>query len=256
MIDLHAHILHDLDDGARTLDDALAMARIAVADGITLMAATPHSPDSFVGERFSVPRVRERLQELRAALEAAGIPLEIVTGTELCYAADLPRRLRAGELLPYGASRAVLLECPGVEMPSALPDLVFELQAAGYRVLLAHPERLREVQRQPQVLAPLVERGMLIQLTAAALAGHMGAAQHAAAEALVAQGLAHVLATDAHGPTMRQPVLSEARARAAALLGEAGADMLVRAIPRALLDDAPIPALPRPPKASRWWKFW
>lgn len=253
---MHSHILHDLDDGARTLDDALAMARMAVADGITLMSATPHSPDSSVGERYSVALVHERLAELRAALHAAQIPLELVAGTELCYAANLPQRLRAGALLPYGASRAVLLECAGTELPSALPELVFGLQAAGYRVVLAHPERLRDVQHRPAVLAPLAERGVLIQLTAAALTGHQGATLRAAAEALVAQGLAHVLASDAHGPTLRQPLLSEARACAAALLGEPAADMLVRDIPRALLDDAPIPALPHPQHAARRWKFW
>jgi protein-tyrosine phosphatase len=256
MVDLHAHILHGLDDGARALDDALAMARVAVDDGITLMAATPHSPDSIASQHYSAALVRERLGELRAALAAAQIPLELVEGTELCYAADLPQRLRAGTLLAYGGCRAVLLECCGAELPAALPELVFTLQAAGHRVVLAHPERLRDVQRRPELLAPLAERGVLIQITAAALAGRQGATLHAAAEELLLRGLAHLIASDAHGPVLRPPVLSEARARAAALLGEAAAELLVRDIPRALLDDAPIPALPRSPRPARKWRLW
>jgi protein-tyrosine phosphatase len=256
MIDLHSHILHGLDDGARTLDDALAMARVAVADGITLIAATPHCPDSIASRAYSVALVRERLRELRAALRDAQIALEVVEGTELCYAADLPRRLHAGELLAYGGAGAVLLECSGVEIPAALPEVIFGLQATGHRVVLAHPERLRDVQRRPALLAPLAERGALVQITAAALVGRHGEAQRAAAEALLRAGLAHIIASDAHSPALRPPVLSEARARAAALLGEPAADLLVRDIPRAVLDDAPIPSLPQPTRPSRRWRLW
>lgn len=258
MIDLHSHILPDLDDGARTLEEALAMARIAVADGITAIAATPHSPESTMGKRYSMSLVQERLRELRAALRVAQIPLDVVSGTELFYAADLPEQLRAGTVLPYGDSHAVLLECPAGDLPPVLSDIIFGLQAAGYRVVLAHPERIRDVQRQPGVLAPLVERGALMQITAEALVGRQGDLFGRTAEALVTKGLAHILASDAHGvPPRRAPVLSEARARAAELLGSDAADAMVLDTPDALLHDRAITVRPpQPAKPTRRWKLW
>lgn len=258
MIDLHSHILPDIDDGAATLDISLAMARRAVADGITTVAATPHSPDSLAGKRYSVELLDQRLEMLREMLAQEQIPLTIVRGTEITIASDLVPRLRKGELLTYQGCKAILLECPGSHMPDELPDVVFKLQAAGYRVLLAHPERLREVQRDAGVLAPLVERGALVQITAEAFLGQRGETWEHATHALLQRGLAHVMSSDAHGMPPRRPLeLAAAHARAAQLVGQPLADALVRDIPDALLHDQPI-HLPRPQPAphAKKWRLW
>jgi len=257
MIDLHSHILPDMDDGAASLEVSLAMARHAVADGISVLAATPHSPESSMGRRYSVALVAERLAELRAALAEAHIELTLVAGTEVTIANDLVARLRGGELLTYAGSRAVLLECPGSRMPAALPDVVFELQAAGYRVLLAHPERLREVQREPGVLAPLVERGALVQITADALLGRQSEVLERTAQALLLRGLAHVLASDAHGmPPRRPPALTAAHDRAVDFVGQSLADALVFDTPDALLHDRPLPVRQQQAAAPKKWWPW
>lgn len=257
MIDLHSHILHDLDDGARSLEAAVAMARAAVADGVTVMAATPHGRSSANAghTRYSVALLHERLDELRAALAADAIPLEIVPGTELYGEPGVVERLRAGELLPYGESRAALVEFPLDISRAAAEQLIFGLQLAGQRVVVAHPERYRFAQDDPNALVPLVERGALMQLTGDALLGRQGERMRRLAELLLTHGLAHVIATDAHGPHFnRMPNLGAARARAAELVGPDAAEALTRGVPAAVLADGMIaPPAPRPVRKRFGW---
>lgn len=257
MIDLHSHILHDFDDGAQSLEAAVAMARAAAADGVTLMAATPHGRSAANAgyTRYSVGLIRERLAELRAALAAAGVPLELVPGTELYGEPGLAERLRAGELLPYGESRAVLLEFPLDISLAAAEQLIFGLQLAGHRVVVAHPERYRFAQDDPGALAPLVERGALMQLTADALLGRQGGRMRRLAELLLTHGLAQLIASDAHGPHFnRMPNLGAARARAAELVGPDAAEALTRGVPAAVLADGLIaPPAPRPIRRRFGW---
>jgi protein-tyrosine phosphatase len=254
MIDIHSHILHGLDDGAATLEEALAMCRMAAADGIQVIAATPHSPASRAGSNYDPALIHERIAELRAALAAEGTTLEIVAGTEIYYDARIVEQLRRGALLPYAGSHTVLLELSHSAPPPLIEQAVFAVQAAGYRVVLTHPERIAAVQQNPNTLLPLAERGALMQLTGAALTGEQGERLQATAEALLIHGMAHVLASDAHGmPPRRAPVLWAAHARAAMLVGVQAADTLVLATPTAILHDAPLHLPPpRPVERSRW----
>ena len=257
MIDLHSHILYGLDDGATTLDEALAMGRTAAADGIRVIAATPHSPGSTACRLYDPRVIGERVAALNAALAAEQVPLEVVAGTEIVYAGDIVEQLKRGALLPYGRSRAVLLELPYGDIPMLIDTMLFNLQVAGYRVVLAHPERIREVQHDPNRLLPLIERGMLMQITAEALTGAQGERLQAVSETLLRHGMVHLLASDAHGlPPHRPPVLTAARRRAAALVGQADADALVISTPTAILEDRPLklPA-PRPVEQHHGWRW-
>ncbi len=254
MIDLHSHILPNFDDGARSLEDALLIAKTALEDGITTMAATPHGLSDF-NPRYSVQLLRERLAELQAGLAEANLDLNIVPGTELFCEDDLPAQLAAGEQLCYGNSRCILLEFPSGALRLTIERMLFALQSAGYRVLIAHPERLRVVQDDPNVLIPLIERGALMQLTADALTGEQGGSLQRTAETLVRHQMIHVIASDAHGPHLRRmPALSKAARRAAGLIGEVAAIRLTQATPLALLNDAPL-NLP-PPKPFQRRRFW
>jgi protein-tyrosine phosphatase len=199
MIDLHSHILYGLDDGPTAFEEALAMGRMAAVGGTRVLAATPHSPASIASLRYDPAEIRDQVAALNAALAGEGTPLEIVAGTEICYDGDLAEQLRRGRLLPYGASRAILLELPHDTLPPVLDRALFALQVAGYRVLLAHPERIAAVQRDPNTLLPLIERGVLMQVTAEALTGGQGERLRAAAETLLSHDMVHLLASDAHG---------------------------------------------------------
>jgi protein-tyrosine phosphatase len=254
MIDLHSHILPNFDDGARNLADALLIAEFAIEDGITTMAATPHGLSDF-NPRYSVQLLRERLAELQAALTAADLALNVIPGTELFCNDALPAQLAAGEQLCYGDSHTVLLEFPSSTVRLTIERMLFALQSAGYRVLIAHPERLRIVQDDPNVLIPLIERGALMQLTANALTGNQGGSLQRTAETLVRHQMIHVIASDTHGPHLRRmPGLSKAARRAAGLLGEVAAIRLTQATPLALLNDAPLKLPPPIPFQRR--RFW
>lgn len=257
MIDLHCHILPNLDDGPTSLEMALEMVRVALADGITTTAATPHGRTSrSVSWVYSVDLVQQRIAALRDALAEADLPLTIVPGTEIFYESDVPERIRFGKLLTYGHSRTILIEFGNDILVTMLEQAVFAIQLAGYRVLVAHPERIKVVQDNPNVLIPLIERGALLQLTADALTGSQGKRIQHLAETLVSHALVQVIASDAHGPHVRRmPLMAEARRQAANLIGDAAATALVHDTPAAILADLPIDP-PSPERVQSRWKFW
>lgn len=251
MIDLHAHVLHGLDDGAASLEESLQIARAAVAEGVEAMAATPHVRSDYP----TTPEAMEaRVAELTAALRAERVPLRLLPGGEV--ALDALGELSRDDLRRFGLGGNpgyVLLEFPYGGWPLSLELIVRELAADGIRALIAHPERSRDVQRAPERLAPLVEAGALVQLTAGSLTGAFGRTAQAAAQALLERGLAHVLASDTHGPRVRDAGLSGA---VTALGGDATAAWLVRDVPAAIVSGEPLPPRPRRSTAERrrWWQ--
>jgi protein-tyrosine phosphatase len=255
MIDFHTHILHDIDDGPASLAETLTMVRIAIADGITTMVATPHGPGSRHGERYTVEMVHARLHALQAEIKRLAWPIEILPGSELHYHPRLAVQLQKGLVLPCGHNQVVLLECPLSHLPSGLEQTIFDMQVAGYRVVLAHPERIRPVQEKPDLLIPLIERGVLMQLTGRALTGEQSPTMQKTAETLLKHRMIHLLASDSHDSTARRsPRLSTACQRAAELLDPETASALVQQIPAALLGGKPIhPPEPQPVASWRRW---
>jgi protein-tyrosine phosphatase len=250
VIDLHSHVLPGLDDGAATTADALELAHAAVAAGITLVAGTPHV-------RHDYPTTPEAMQaalaELQEAIAAEGIPLDVRAGGELdlewLAEADIEDVRRFGLA---GNPGYALVEFPYSGWPLAIGDQLFRLRAAGITPVLAHPERNPEVQARPERLRPLVEAETLTQVTAASLDGRMGARIAETASELVRSGLAHVIASDAHSPTLRGFDLAAAAAR----VGEpALANWLVQDVPAAIVTGAPLPERPAvEPGRQRWWR--
>jgi len=240
VIDLHTHILPGIDDGARTLDDALEMARALVADGVTTVAATPHVRDDYP---TSADVMLRAVDALRGVLDEAGIPLILLPWAEL--AVDRIPRLDENELRRLtlaGGDRFVLVETPYHGWPPELAEQLLELRIAGFTPVLAHPERNAHVQGAPSLLAPLVHGGTLIQVTAASLEGRLGAASRQTAFHLVETGLAHMLASDAHTPDVRAAGM---RSAADALEDSALADWLTIDVPRALVEGGNVPERPR-----------
>lgn len=235
MIDLHSHLLPGLDDGARTEDDAVALARAAVDAGVAVMAATPHLRHDHPGV---VPaELATRCARLQARLQQESIALEVVPGGEV----DIHWAQSAGDddlrLVSYGQQGTwLLVETPYGSLSDLFEELVFQLTARGFRTLLAHPERNPSLQRRPERLRALVERGALLQVTAHALAGaERRDPARRLAEALVRESLAHVLASDAHRATGRRGIgLSDGALAADRLVRGAGAYM-TREAPAAIL---------------------
>ena len=243
MIDLHSHVLPGLDDGAQDLDEALAICRAAAADGIKVLAGTPHV-------RFDFPtRAEAMMSALADVREVAGDVIRVVPGGELdLWELDRP----VDELLRFalaGNSSYLLVEMPYFGWPLDLPDRLFRLRASGITPVLAHPERNPDVQARPDLLEPIVAAGTLVQLTAASLDGRGGGRAKACAATLVRRELAHLVASDAHQSGLREIGLSSA---ARAVGGDLGR-WLTLGVPRAIVDDTPIP--PRPKRRSGARRF-
>lgn len=247
MIDLHSHVLHGIDDGPRSLDGSLEIARAAAGEGITHLAATPHVRDDYPTEPATMLRA---LEEVRTAVAGAGIPIELLPGGEI--ALDVVRRLPPGELRAFalgGNPGYLLVEMPYSGWPLDLPDLLFGLLATGITPVLAHPERNDVVAEAPERLEPLVAAGSLAQLTAASVDGRLGRGPSVTAARLLDLGLAHLLASDAHAPSVRAAGMAAA---ARAIGDEQLAHWLTVGVPGAIVSGSPLPARPAAPRRRRW----
>ncbi len=248
MIDLHSHILPRLDDGAESAEIALSMARSAVAAGIRVLAATPHVRSDYP---TTPEKMERRVRSLRESLEQASVPLEVLPGGEI--ALEMLPNLRDDVLRRFGLGgnpRFLLLEMPAFGWPLDLEDTILRLRLRGFESVLAHPERNFEVQDRPDRLAWLVEAGTIVQITAASVDGRLGPRARKTAFRLITLGLVHMLAGDAHAPTIRQIGMT----RAVREIGDRRlARWLTEDVPGAIVDDSRLPA--RPPQIGRRFRF-
>lgn len=244
MIDLHSHVLPGIDDGPATIDGSLEILRAARGDGIAKIAATPHVRDDW---RTTPERMEQLVAVVNGAAHAAAIDVEVLTGGELDL--EYLEKLGDDELRRFGLGGnpgLLLLECPYVGWPIGLRDLLFRLELRGFRAVIAHPERNAEVQAAPERLRELVDAGALVQVTAASLDGRLGSRTLACAELLLRDELAHLIASDAHSPSIRAVGMTAAQE---AVGDEVLARWLTHDVPRALVEGTPIP--PRPTAAKR-----
>jgi protein-tyrosine phosphatase len=248
MIDLHCHLLPGIDDGPENLDEARVLAESAAADGIEVIAATPHLRDDHPG--VNPEELRERCTAVAEALRAADVDIEVVPAGEvdLVWALDAPDH--ALDLVSYGQRGSdVLVETPYGELNSNFEQMLFDRFASrDVRVLLAHPERNPTLREDPRRLSELVRRGVLVQVTASSLidSGRRSRSRRMA-RAMIKEGIAHVIASDSHGPGVQRASLSAGVAEAARIdPGRAG--WMVDDAPRAILAGEP---LPPPPSVSR-----
>ncbi|HHL38940.1 MAG TPA: capsular biosynthesis protein [Deltaproteobacteria bacterium] len=255
MIDLHAHILPDMDDGPDDWDEALAMCRAAMDDGITRLAATVHTNDGVYDN--DARKIAARVGELEGRMKAAGgfDGIEIMIGAEAGISPDLADRVRDGSIPTINGKNHLLVELPFNSMPLRLEETLFALRANGILPILAHPERNRVVQDSPAALERIVRAGALVQVTASSLEGTFGKGAARCAERLLRAGLVHNIATDAHSTGGRPPVLSGAFRRAKRLIGERGARMLVEEIPAMIADGVETDPLRLKIPVKRWFFF-
>jgi protein-tyrosine phosphatase len=238
MIDLHSHVLPGLDDGSPDLESSLDICRMAVADGITDMVATPHYRNG-VGVR-DIGAIPPAADLLRKALAENGIPLALHVAIEMPLLENYLELYRDGTWLAYDPGRKyILLECPPLPINGAqvLSRVVDALLRAGAIPILAHPERLPFLDRIEDVIR-LRRQGALFQVTAGALAMHSSSG-HRAREWLD-RDIVSFVATDTHGTNRRPPILSEPRDFIRARCGAAVAEALTNGNARKVLDGLPL----------------
>ncbi|MGE5458877.1 MAG: tyrosine-protein phosphatase [Methanobacterium sp.] len=252
MIDIHAHILPGLDDGAQDLETSLQMARIAAADDISQIIATPHVISTVFPN--SREQILEAANQLRQALQQQKIPLELFPGGEYRLEADLPKRLQKGEILTLNdGGKYLLVELPNNVLPPFFEEVIYDIQLQGVTPIIAHPERNQVIMEKPKILKQLTDRGILAQITAASVIGDFGKEIKKSSWQLIKQGSIHFIASDAHYHSgKRSPKLSEAYAEIKKQAGEQTAqNLFIENTGRVINGLAPIKASDPPP--NRGW---
>jgi protein-tyrosine phosphatase len=251
MIDLHTHLLPDWDDGAKTWDDLAKMIEIAQKDGIRKIGLAPHlyrlnKYDS------DIPLLKLKMAQFK--LKTAGGPVQFYEGTEVFIHHEIIPSLRDHGLTVNGSSY-FFIEFPSEYVLPGVKDLFFNIRLAGFIPIISHPERNAGFQDRPELLSDLIKMDCLAQVTAKSLTGSFGSLVKKTAEMFVAANLVHLIASDAHDPVRRPPVLSKAVEEARKIVGDKKAMAMVTSIPQAILDNQPIgdwgePVLPA--KAKQW----
>lgn len=236
MIDIHSHILPGVDDGVRTLSDALEMLRIAAADGVREQVLTPHlHPGRFDN---SPAALRAQFDQFTEAVQAAGIDIALHLAAEVHVGSEITGLVERDELPwlgEYQGRKTFLLEFPLTAVPSGSINLIRWLLARDVLPVIVHPERCREWQRQPDRLAPYLKLGCPLQITASSLNGRFGSGARAAAMTLLDSGAFVVIASDCHNLAYRPPDLSSALPCATARCGAERAEWMVTTGPGELL---------------------
>ena len=254
-VDVHCHLTPGIDDGAKSEAEAVAMARMAVADGTSTVIATPHQLGNYRCNQGDT--IRQQVQALQELLNANRVPLVVLPGADVRIEDDMMSLLASGEVLSLGDHRKhVLLELPH-ELYFPLEPVLEGLRKQRMVGILSHPERNRGLLRDPSVIEPLIEAGCLMQVTTGSLTGTFGPDCQRLAEQLVSRGWVHFLATDAHGSKSRRPLFKEAHGRAVELVGSQAAEAMCKTNPRLVAEGREVPAgRMEVEQPRRGWRFW
>ena len=238
MIDLHCHLLPGIDDGPATLEESLALCRIAVAGGTTHAIVTPHiHPGRWDNTRNSI---RRECAALAAVLAEHGIPLHLGFAAEVRVTDQVMQQIAADEIPFYGevdGYRIMLLEFPHGRMIPGSEKLAAWLLHQGIRPLIAHPERNRQLMKDPGQLQPFIDMGCWLQLTAGSVTGGFGKPAQELARQLLDDEVVTVLASDGHNSGARQPTLEQTFEFVARHYGKDRAWQLMLHMPRRIVAD-------------------
>jgi protein-tyrosine phosphatase len=241
MIDIHHHLIYDLDDGPRDLETSCAMIDAAIDNGFTHIVATPHANDRWA----YLPDVnRERLAEIEA-YAAGRITLGLGCDFHLSYD-NIQDQFANPAKYSINNLRYLLVEFPDYGIQPSIGETLYEFVASGVVPILTHPERNATLQAKPEMMADWIRNGCVVQVTAGALLGKFGSKAEAAAHLLLQRNWVHFLASDAHNLTSRPPNLGDGHQVLAKDYGQEVADRLCIENPKAVFYGKPLPPQPEP----------
>ncbi len=250
MIDLHCHILPNLDDGPQSQEESIAMGRRAVEDGVHTIVATPHTLNGIYTNH--IQEVISDVATLQEAFLKNHIDLSLYAGADVHLCPDMLERIESGDAGTIdNAKRYILLEFPPQTIPSGIKDEVFNLKVHGITPIITHPERHPLLHHNMDILYELVRMGAMCQMTAMSISGDFGGVVMGCAEILLKNRLIHVIASDAHSSDRRPPILSYALEIAAEIMGSyEDAERMVTNVPAAILSGRLVEiSKPRPAKS-------
>jgi len=239
-VDVHTHVLPGVDDGPDSWDEAMETLRQAAQGGATRLVATPHGD---ARRRWdTVDSLRTLCEKLNETLRLEQVPLEVMLGMENPVELNIMERVEAGSALSLNGSAYILMELPFNQLPLYWEDVLFQIQLAGLRPIIVHPERQEQIQGDPDIVSRAVDRGVLIQVTSGSIAGGFGPAARKSAETLLKRDLVHIIASDCHRPEgHRGPDMNDGFAAAAKLVGRDKAVKMACETPMAVLQGLELP---------------
>jgi protein-tyrosine phosphatase len=238
MIDIHCHILPQIDDGPGDTETSMRMAEIAVSDGITHMVATPHFT---YNEKPTTVDISRGVNSLGDEFDGAGLPLRLLSGADVRLTYELLGGMERRDIPTINGSRYFLLELPAI-LPPNLGRVFSTADSNGYVPIITHPERNYTLLSSPGKLETLRRSGVLFQLTAMSVTGEFGEEIKQLSHLLIRRGYADFIATDAHDPLVRVPVLSRACKAISRLLDRKRTDRILVENPADVLADREIRA--------------
>lgn len=240
MIDIHAHILPELDDGAFDMVCSVEMAELAVESGVSAMMATPHSNQRGYFENYASPELFECFDALKSELRRNEIPLELYLGMEVFGTPDTAQLYRDGKLLTLNGGRYMLVEFDFAADAYYMDSVLYDLMDAGCIPVVAHPERYDALQASGDIVAKWLGDGMGIQVNKGSLSGRFGRGAKRLAYDLLEQGLISCVASDAHGTRSRSPDMSDVREFLAVEYSEELAELLLTENPKRIVQSKPL----------------
>lgn len=240
MIDLHCHILPGLDDGPGSMEEALEMCRLSYQDGVRTIVATPH----ILNGVYSNPpeKILEGVRAINSLLttpshEESSLRITILPGADVHFTEGLLRDLEEGRILTVAdGGRFIFIEFPFQGIPFNAEEILFRLLSHGITPIITHPERNLDISKNPKRYYEMIRMGCLGQVTAMSLTGEFGREVREMAERLLKSRWIHFIASDAHSPHRRPPLLSRGLKRAEKILGREEAFRMVTEYPQAILE--------------------
>lgn len=258
MIDIHHHLLWGLDDGAKSVENSLAMARMAAEGGITHVVCSPHANARYA---YDPATVAEKIAELERQLANEHIDLKLGRGCDFHLSYDNIEHAKSDPArYSINGLGYLLVEIPDYAVSPNLTEVFYELQLAGLTPILTHPERNPTLQADRQRMIDWLQGGVLVQITAGSLLGQMGKQAERMAHDLLEKRWVNFLATDAHNTTSRPPKMSAAHDLVAKKYSPDYAHLLCVSNPLAAFNGKPLQPQPEPLglyedlEPKNWWQ--
>lgn len=249
MIDLHNHIIPKLDDGSKSLNMSLSMLNHASNQGMKAVVNTVHYQSPRMdGKTVEYNLVKNKLENLQIELDKNDIDIKLYMGAEVFYLPNL-MELKDNPLLTFGHGKYMLIEFPFDQVPNRCQDMFFKLKLSGVTPIIAHPERIKPIQKDLSIVRQFIRGGCVIQVDAGSLTGSLGASAEKAALEILRQGCCHIIGSDAHDTERRNFLLGDALVIAEKIIGPKAID-LVTTNPQKVIDGETIQTYiesPNPP---------
>lgn len=207
MIDIHCHILPNVDDGSESLEESIAMAKIAESEGITKIVNTSHCHFDFKYKKGN--ELKLELEKFNQVLKEENINIEVLLGNELYYTSDLIERFNELDFFSMNNSKYILMEFSPINFPKNIEDVIYEIKIRGYIPIIAHAERYKQVQEDVNIMLDCIKEGALIQVNASSILGKNGENVEDTSKKLLDNNMVHFVATDAHSSNRRRPLIKD-----------------------------------------------